>query len=189
MKGLRRKDLPELNDDFAQDLGDFRTLDEVKDAVRKSILAQRQNDAQREAKDKIIEKLVDTNEFPVPEIFVDRQIENRVEQRLRSLQAEGVDPKSFKLDWDKVKAAQKDAALREVKASLVLGKVAERESINATNEEVDRELDRIARQEKQPVAALRRKLTENGELGRIASHIQTEKTLNYLFEHAVKTAE
>jgi trigger factor len=189
VKGLRRKELPELNDEFAQDLGDFRTLDEVKDAVRKSILAQRQTEAQREAKDKIIEKLVETNDFPVPEIFVDRQIENRVEQRLRSLQAEGVDPKSFKLDWDKVKAAQKDAALKEVKASMVLGKVAERESIVATNEEVDRELDRISRQEKQPVAAMRRKLTENGELSRIASHIQTEKTLNYLFEHATKTAE
>ena len=189
VKGLRRKELPELNDEFAQDLGDFRTLDEVKDAVRKSILAQRQSEAQREAKDKIIEKLVETNEFPVPEVFVDRQIQNRVEQRLRSLEAEGVDPKSFKLDWDKVKAAQKDAALKEVKASMVLGKVAERESIVATNEEVDRELDRISRQEKQPVAVLRRKLTENGELGRIASHIQTEKTLNYLFEHATKTAE
>jgi len=189
VKGLRRKELPEFNDEFAQDLGDFRTLDEVKDAVRKSIMAQRQSDAQREAKDKIIEKLVETNDFPVPEIFVDRQIENRVEQRLRSLQAEGVDPKSFKLDWDKVKAAQKDAALKEVKASMVLGKIAERESIVATNEEVDRELDRISRQEKQPVAVLRRKLTENGELGRIASHIQTEKTLNYLFEHATKTAE
>lgn len=189
VKGLRRKELPELNDEFAQDLGDFRTLDEVKDAVRKSIMAQRQSEAQREAKDKIIEKLVETNDFPVPEVFVDRQIENRVEQRLRSLQAEGVDPKSFKLDWDKVKAAQKDAATKEVKASMVLGKVAERESIVATNEEVDRELDRIARQEKQPVAVLRRKLTENGELSRIASHIQTEKTLNYLFEHATKTAE
>jgi trigger factor len=189
VKGLRRKELPELNDEFAQDLGDFRALDEVKDAVRKSILAQRQSEAQREAKDKIIEKLVETNEFPVPEVFVDRQIENRVEQRLRSLQAEGVDPKSFKLDWDKVKAAQKDAALKEVKASMVLGKVAEKESIVATNEEVDRELDRISRQEKQPVAALRRKLSENGELSRIASHIQTEKTLNYLFEHATKTAE
>src|SRR5208282_1248403 len=98
-----------------------------------SILAQRQNDTQREAKDKIVEKLVDTNDFPVPEVFVDRQIENRVEQRLRALQAEGVDPKSFKLDWEKVKAAQKDAALREVKKSLILGKVSDRESIGATN--------------------------------------------------------
>jgi trigger factor len=84
VKGLRRKELPELNDEFAQDLGDFRTLDEVKDAVRKSILAQRQNEAQREAKDKIVDKLADTNDFPVPDVFVDRQIENRVEQRLRA---------------------------------------------------------------------------------------------------------
>ena len=189
VKGLRRKELPELNDEFAQDLGDFRSLGEVKEAVRKSILAQRQNEVQRAAKDKIIDKLVDSNEFPVPEVFVNRQIESRVEQRLRALQAEGVDPKSFKLDWEKVRTAQKDAALREVKASLIMGKVAEKESIVATNEEVDRELDRISRQEKQPVAVLRRKLTENGELGRIASHIQTEKTLNYLFEHATKTAE
>ncbi len=189
VKGLRRKELPELNDEFAQDLGDFRTLDEVKEAVRKSLLAQRQMEAEREARDKIVDKLVDTNEFPVPEVFVDRQIESRVEQRLRMLQAEGVDPKSFKLDWEKVKTAQKDAALREVKASLILGKVAERESINATNDEVDRELDRIAREQRQPVAVLRRKMTENGELGRLASHIQTEKTLHYLFEHATKTAE
>ena len=189
VKGLRRKELPELNDEFAQDLGDFRTLDEVKDAVRKSILAQRQNEAQREAKEKIVDTLADTNDFPVPDVFVDRQIENRVEQRLRALQEEGVDPKSFKLDWEKVKAAQKDAALREVKKSMILGKVAELESIHPTNEEVDRELDRISRQEKQPVAVLRRKLTENGELSRIASLIQTEKTLNYLFEHATKTAE
>jgi trigger factor len=189
VKGLRRKELPELNDEFAQDLGDFRTLDEVKEAVRKSLLAQRQSDAEREARDKIVDKLVDTNEFPVPEIFVDRQIENRVEQRLRMLQAEGVDPKSFKLDWEKVKTAQKDAALREVKASLILGKVADRESISATNDEVDRELDRVAREQRQPVAAVRRKMTENGELNRIASHIQTEKTLHYLFEHATKTSQ
>jgi trigger factor len=188
VKGLRKKELPELNDEFAQDLGDFRTLDEVKEAIRKSLLAQRQMEAEREARDKIVDKLVDSNEFPVPEVFVDRQIENRVEQRLRMLQAEGVDPKSFKLDWEKVKTAQQEAALREVKASLILGKVAERESINATNDEVDRELDRIAREQRQPVAVIRRKMTENGEIGRLASHIQTEKTLHYLFEHATKTA-
>ena len=189
VKGLRRKDLPEANDEFAKDLGDFRTLDEVKDAIRKSLQVQREGEAQREAKDKIVDKLVDTNEFPVPEVFIDRQIENRVQQRLRALQAEGVDPNSFKLDWEKVKTAQKDAALREVKASMILGKVSDRESITATNEEVDAELDRIARQEKQPVAVLRRKMTENGDLNRIASHIQTEKTLNYLFDHAEKKAE
>lgn len=186
VKGLRRKELPELNDDFARDLGDFRTLDELRDAVRKSIFAQRENEAQREAKDKLVEKLVDLNSFPIPEVFVERQIENRVENRLRSLAQQGVDPKSFNLDWDKIKEAQRGAALREVKASLILTKVSERESIGVTNEEVDREVERIAQQNREPIAVARKKMTEDGTLDRIASHIQTEKTLNFLFDNAAK---
>jgi len=145
-------------------------------------------EAQRAAKDKIVEKLVDANQFAVPEVFVERQIQNRVEQRLRALSQEGIDPSSFKLDWEKIKEAQRDQALREVRASLILTKVAEREAIVATNEEVDQEVERLARQEREPIASLRRKLAENGTLDRIASHIQTEKTLNLLFEHATKTA-
>ncbi len=189
VKGLRRKELPELNDEFAQDLGDFRTVDELKEAVRKSILAQRTMEAQRAAKDKLVDKLVDANNFPVPEAFVDRQIENRVEQRLRALASEGIDPKSFNLDWSKIKEAQREQALREVRASLILGKVAEREAIVATNEEVDQEVDRVSRQEREAVASVRKKLQQNGGLDRIASHIQTEKTLNFLFDNATKTPE
>lgn len=188
VNGIRRKELPELNDEFAQDLGDFRTVAELKDAVRKSIFARRQADAQRKAKDALVDKLVDANDFPIPEVFVDRQVQNRVEQRLRALQQEGIDPSSFNLDWSKIREAQKGQAAREVRASLILGKVAERESIVATNQEVDAEVERIARQEREVVAATRRKLAENGTLDRIAQHIQTEKTLNFLFDHATKTA-
>ncbi|HVV45283.1 MAG TPA: trigger factor [Bryobacteraceae bacterium] len=188
VKGLRRKELPEVNDDFAQDLGDFRNMDELRDALRKAIFAQREADAQREAKDKLVDKLVDANEFPVPERFVDRQIENRVEQRLRSLAQQGLDPRSLKLDWAKVRESQRDGAVREVRASLILGRVAEREAIGVTNEEVDREVQRIAQQNREPIATIRKKLTEDGTLDRIASHIQTEKTLNFLFEKATKTA-
>jgi trigger factor len=130
---------------------------------------------------------VDANEFPVPEGFVERQIENRVEQRLRSLSQQGVDPSSFNLDWTRIKEAQRDAATREVKASLILGKVAEREAIGVTNDEVDREVTRIAAQSREPLPAVRKKLTEDGTMDRIASHIQTEKTLNFLFDKATKT--
>ncbi len=186
VKGLRRKELPELNDEFAQDMGDFRTLDEFRDAIRKSIIAQRDAEAQRAAKDALVEKLVDANEFAVPTAFVDRQIQNRVEQRLRSLAEQGVDPNSFKLDWAKMKEAQTPQALREVKASLIIQRVAEKESIHATQQEVDQEVDRIARQQKQPIAVMRQKLSDDGTINRIVSHIQTEKTLNFLFEHATK---
>jgi trigger factor len=189
VKGLRKKELPEVNDEFAQDLGDFRTVDELREALRKTMLAQRQNEAQQEAKNKLVEKLVGLHDFPVPEAFIDRQVRNRVEQTLHSLAAEGIDSSKIQLDWQKLKSSQKDKALGEVKASLLLSRIAEREAIGATHDEVDKEVERIARQQREPFAALKLRFEKDGTLGRIASHIQTEKTLNFLFEHAQKTAE
>jgi trigger factor len=189
VKGLRKKELPELNDEFAQDLGDYRTVDELREAIRKGIFGQRQHDAQQEAKNKIVDKLVDQHDFPVPEIFVERQIKNRVEQSLRAMAAEGIDPRQMKLDWNKVKESQKDKALREVKASMLLTKISEREAIHATRDEVEKEVERHARQNREPIAALQMKYEKDGTMGRIASHIQTEKTLSFLFEHARKTTE
>ncbi|MCU1236891.1 MAG: trigger factor [Candidatus Solibacter sp.] len=189
LKGLRKKELPELDDDFAQELGDYRTVDELKEAVRKAIFSQRQYEAQQEAKNSIVDKLVDTHDFPVPEVFVERQIRNRVEQSLRAMAEQGVDPSKLKLDWEKVKEAQRDKAIREVRASLLLGKVSDREAIRATRDEVDAEVEKAARQQRKPVAAVHMDFEKDGTLGRIASHIQTDKTLNFLFERARKTAE
>jgi len=189
VKGVRKKELPELNDEFAKDLGDYQSLEELKETIRKTIHAERQYESQQEAKNKLVESLVDAHDFPIPETYVDRQIQNRLEQTLRSLQAEGADLKNLKLDWQKVKEAQREKAVREVKASLLLGKVAERESIHATHDEVDREVERIAKQQREPVAAVKFRMEKDGALGRIASHIQTEKTLNFLFEQSRKVAD
>ena len=188
VKGLRRKELPELNDEFAQDVGDYRDLGEFREAVKKSIAMQRQQAQQTEAKNKLVDILVDKHDFPVPEVFIERQINNRLEQMAQSLISQGIDVNKLNLDWEKLKEAQREKAVREVKASLLLGKVSERESIHATIAEVDREVERLARQQRQPVVALRPKLEKDGTLNRIASHIQTEKTLNFLLEHATKVA-
>ena len=189
LKGLRKKELPDLDDEFAQELGDYRTVDELREAVRKAIFGQREHDAQQDAKNKIIDKLVDAHDFPVPEVYVERQIKNRVEQSLHAMSQQGVDLKQLKLDWDKVKESQREKAIREVKASMLLSKVSERESIYPGKDEVDREVERIARQQRKPIAAVHMELEKDGTLGRIASHIQTEKTLNFLFENARKTGE
>jgi len=189
VKGVRRKELPEINDEFAQDLGDYRTVDELREAVRKSLFAQRQFEAQQEAKNQLVDKLVDMHDFPVPETFVDQQIKNRAEQLVRAMADQGRDVKSLKLDWKKMKESQQDKAQREVKASMLLARIAEREAITPTRDEVDKEVERIARQQREPFAAVRLRFEKDGTLGRIASHIQTEKTLSFLFEHAGKTEE
>ncbi len=189
LKGIRRKEMPELNDAFAADLGDFRTLDELRDEVRKALQREQEFLAQQEAKNKLVDKLVDMHSFPVPEAFLDRQIQIQVEQYLRGLAARGADLSSVKLDWDKVKESQRERATREVKASLLLDRIADRETMEVTNEEVDREVQHIARQEREALAVVRQRLEKEGGLRRIASRIRTEKTLNFLFEHARKVAE
>jgi len=183
VKGIRQKELPELNDEFAQDLGDYRNLDELREAVRKALFNQRQRDAQQEAKDRIIDKLVEEHDFPVPEFFIENQIRSRAEQSLQAMAAEGVDLRSVKLDREKLR----EKAVRDVKASLLLSRIAEREAIGVTRDEVDREVEKIARQQREPVAALQMKFEKDGTLGNIASQKRTEKTLNVLFEHARKT--
>jgi len=189
LKGLRRKELPELNDEFAQDLGDYLNLEELREAVRRSLFAERQALARHEAQEKLVDRLVEMHDFPVPETYIERQIEYQLQRYLQGLAAEGVDVTKLKIDWDRLKASQRERAVREVKASLLLDKIAEREAIYATQDEVDREVQRIARQEREPVAAVRLRLEKEDGLRRIASRIRTEKTLAFLFEHATKVAE
>jgi trigger factor len=188
VKAVRRKELPDLNDEFAKDLGDFKTLEELRETIRKSIQQEREHRAQEEAKSQLIDKLVDSHEFPVPDAYIDRQIQINVENQLRSLAAQGVDPKQIKLDWAKVRETQKDRAVRDVKASLILDKIGEREAIGPTQEEIDREVQRIARQQREAAAVTRAKLQKEGGIARIAGHIRTDKTLSFLFEHARKEA-
>ena len=188
LKQIRLKEMPELNDDFAKDLGDFQSIDELRDEVRKSIFREREHAAQSEAKNKLIDALVDQHEFAVPETYVDNQVQSTIEGQLRQWQSQGMDVSKLKLDWAKLRESQHDRAKRDVMASLLLGKLASTESINVTQDEMDVELQRISRQRREPVAAVRMAMEKDGSLDRIANRILTEKTLNFLFEHAVKVA-
>jgi trigger factor len=185
---IRTKELPELNDEFAQDLGDYQTLDDLREAVRKAIFHEREYAAQQKAKDELIDRLIETHEFPVPEAYIERQIESQLENQFRELAERGIDPTKLKIDWAKLKDAQRAKALHDVKASLLVDKIAEREAIAPTNDEVDAEVQRIAKQQREPVAAVRKKLQKDGILSRIAYQIRSNKTLNFLFEHARKEA-
>jgi trigger factor len=188
LKTIRRKELPELNDEFAQDLGDFKDLGELRDALKRSIYSERDHAARTAAHNALLDRLVEMYEFPLPDAFVDSQLESLVENRLRSIAEQGIDPRQLNLDWDKIRESQGDRARKDVKASLLLERIADREAIHATQEEVDNEVNRIARQQREAVASVRRKLEQDGSIGRIAGHIRTQKVLNFLFEQANKVA-
>jgi trigger factor len=187
-KTIRRKEKPALDDEFAKDLGDYQNLGELRAAVRKSVTHEKQFAAQQTAKETLIDKLVESNDFPIPEAYVDRQIETQVRNQLRDLAGKGIDPNSIKLDWKKVKENQRDKAVRNVRAALLLDKVGEREGIHATKDEVDHEVQAYAKREREAVPVARAKLEKEGALARIADHIRTEKTIQFLFDQASKHA-
>jgi trigger factor len=185
IKAIKKKQIPELNDDFARELGDFDSLEVLRNRIREQIEAQKKHDVEHAAKDKLVEELVNRNEFPVPESLLERQVTARLERGFRALAAQGMRPDDMrKMDFGRLRVGQRDAALREVKASLILEKIADKENIQTSDEELNIEVERLALQGRQPVEALRKKLEEEGALERMRERIRNEKTLDFLYQRS-----
>ena len=185
VKAIKQKNLPELNDDFAKELGEFKDLGELRAKVREQMEHEKKHHAEHEAKDKLMDELVRRNEFPVPEALVERQIDLRLERGLRALAAQGMRADDMKkLDFARLRAGQKEAATKEVKASLILDRIAEAEKIEVSDEELEKEVQAIATQSKQPADAVRARLTKEGTLDRIRDRIRSEKTLDFLYSRS-----
>ena len=182
---VKQKSLPELNDDFAKELGEFTSLDEVRKQIREGMQADRTIAAEREAKDKLVAELVKRNDFEVPESLVDRQIDVRLERGLRALAAQGMRAEDIKkMDFNRLRAGQREQALQEVKASLLLERVADQENIAVQDEEIEREIEALATQSKQPVEEVRARLTRDGAVDRIRNRLRSEKTLDFLYHQS-----
>jgi trigger factor len=185
INGIKRKSLPELNDDFAKELGEFSSLDEVRKQIRGNMEAEKRHTAEHAAKDKLVADLVKQNDFEVPESLVDRQIDLRLERGLRALAAQGMKMEDLKkMDLPRLRAGQRDQAIHDVKSSLLLERIAELEKIEVSDEEVNREIDALAKQSKQTSEAVRVRLTEDGGLDRIRMRIRSEKTLDFLYHQS-----
>jgi len=185
VQAIKQKNLPELNDDFAKELGEFTSLEQVRKQIRENIEAERKLAAEREAKDRLAAELVRRNDFEVPESLVDRQIDLRLERGLRALAAQGMKMEDMKkMDLPRLRAGQHDQAVQDVKSSLLLDRIAELESINVSDDELMKELEALARQSKQSVEAVRTRLTQDGGLDRIRNRIRSEKTLDFLYHQS-----
>ncbi len=182
---IKQKNLPELNDDFAKELGDFTSLDQVRKQIRENMLAERRHDAEREAKDKLIADLVKRNDFEAPESLIDRQIDVRLERGLRALAAQGMKMEDLKkMDLPRLRAGQRDQAVQDVKSSLLLERVADLEKIEVGEDELNHEIEALAKQSKQTLEAVRARLTQDGGLDRIRNRIRSEKTLDFLYRQS-----
>ena len=185
VNAIKQKSLPELNDDFAKEVGEFKTIYEIKQRIREGMEQDRKQEAERGAKDKLLAELIRRNDFDVPEALVERQVDLRLERGLRALAAQGMSQEHMKkMDFGRLRAGQRDQAIQEVKASLLLEKIADSENIQVGDEEIDREVEALAKQTNQAADDIRARLTKDGALDRIRNRIRNEKALEFLYRQS-----
>jgi trigger factor len=185
VSGIKQKSLPELNEEFAKKLGEFADVDALRARIREQMEFERKHEAERAAKDKLVEELIRRNDFEVPEALIEQQIDLRLERGLRALAAKGLSAEQMKkMDLARLRAGQREGATHDVKAALLLEKVADAENIQVTDEQMDEEVDSLAKQTKQTVEAIRARLAQDGGLDRIRTRIRNEKTLEFLYQQS-----
>jgi trigger factor len=183
VKAIKKRIVPELSDDFAKELGQYESLSELETRVREHMANRKRRSVAAQTKDKLFAALTEKFSFPVPESLVQDQVDARLDRGLRALAAQGMETEQMrKLDFSRLRAAQRDGAVAEVKTNLLLDKIAETENITVSDEELDRELQLAALQSNEPVEALRQRLTQDGGLARIREQMKREKTANLLYE-------
>lgn len=183
VKNIKRKIYPERDADFAKQLGNYESWDDFENKLREHTAERKKEALENGAKDKMLEELIGKYQFPVPESFVQQQVDARLDRGLRALAQQGMKAEDMrKLDFGRLRAAQRDQALNEVKVSMILDKIAEAEGVVVSDEDLDRELMMISLQSREPLETLRERLEKDGGLNRIREQMRREKTGSVLYE-------
>lgn len=182
--GIKAKQLPELNDDFAKELGDFDSIETIKNHIREDISKAKDRESAEKAKGELRSKLAAMHDFPVPDILVDNQVEKRLETFRRQVESQGMNLQGMQLDWNRLRVAQRDGAIEDVKCTLILAKIADVNNIEVDSSDVSAEMQKIAAIAKQPPEAIEAYLTRDGGIDRIKSRLRVDKTLEYVYQHS-----
>jgi trigger factor len=183
VKAIKHKSYPERDEEFAKQLGNYSDWNDFESKLRERLIGRKKSALESQARDKMLDELVAKYSFPVPETFVQQQVDARLERGLRALAQQGMSSDAMRqLDFGRLREAQRDQAVNEVKVSLILDKVAERENIVVTEEDLERELLLLSIQSREPMEQLHKRLKEDGSLERVREQMRREKTGQALYE-------
>jgi trigger factor len=189
VKDVRRKVLPELDDEFAKDLGAFDSLATLRDKVRADLEEEARDSATRQVRSAILKQLSDRVTFDLPSSLVEREIDRRLEEFARQLMQQNVDPRQAGIDWGQFREAQRDPARAAVASALALDEIAKRENITVAAEDVDKEIERFAVRAGRTPAALRAQLEKEGGVARLHAGLRREKAVDLALTRATITDE
>lgn len=183
VKALRRKELLPLDDEFAKEVSDAETLDALRTRIREDLQREAEHEADHKVRHDLLRDL-STRIKSTPDVLVDHEIERRLREFIRRLMEQGIDPEKADIDWQEFRTRQRDAAAEAVRSTLVLDEIARREQIEATDEDLEKEIGRYAERAGRTPAAVRARLEKEEALDPLREGIRREKTMAWLVERA-----
>jgi trigger factor len=184
IKEIKEKILPILDDEFAKDLGDYSSLEDLRLKLREEIEKEKKLILERQLKDQVVEQLLQANSFEVPESLVEEQTRTLVSDTKMKLATQGVDFKNLGLSEEKLQGDYRETAKKQVRTFLILEKIADQEGITVTDGEAEDRLREISERIHQKFDAVKRYYEKNGLIPEVKAGIMSEKILNFLLEKA-----
>jgi trigger factor len=186
LKEIKKKILPELNDEFAKDIGGNKSVDELKEGIKKDLEARKRDGLASAQREELLSKLEDAHTFDVPPGMVERELKAMARQQATRMARQGRDVKSF--DISKFREENRALAEKRIKGLLILDAIAEKEKVEVSEQEVSSALAVMARTSGQPVEAIKKYYESlDGGLDNLRSSLIQEKTLGLLLSRAKKS--
>lgn len=191
VSAVRIKELPELDDEWAKSLGEeYESLDILREKVREDLKHRAQHESENRLRGDVMNKLVDAHPFEVPESLVEYQADQLLESVARDMMMRGVDPRMQQAEWwDGVREQLKPQASRDLRGSMLLESIAEKEQIEVGDEEIEAEIKSIAEASRRTTDEVRDALTKQGGERSIADRLRNRKALDLVVENARVTDE
>ena len=188
VKALKRRIVPALDDEFAKDVGPFDSVEALRARVTEDLQHEAERDAERQVRSDLMKQMAARVTFEVPEVLVAREIDRRVEEFVRRLIEQQIDPRKATIDWEELRDRQREPAVEAVRGALVLDEVARREQISATAEDVEREVARYAERTGKTPSAVRARLEQESGLSRVHAGLRRDKVIDFLLSRATIAA-
>jgi len=184
IKEIKEKIFPPLDDEFAKDLGDYASLEELKVKLRGEVEKEKELALERQLKDQVVDQLLQANPFEVPEILVEEQTKAYVSDTKLRLATQGMALKNLGVTEDKLQEDYREMARKQVRTFLILEKIAGQEGITVTDEEAEDRLREISERTNQKFDMVKRYYEKNGLIPEVKAGIMSNKTLDFLLQKA-----
>jgi trigger factor len=184
LKGIRRRVVPELDDEFAKDVGEFESLAALRERISTDLRDEAEDKAKRQVRADLLKQLSQRVTFELPASLVEREMDRRLEEFARQLTSQNLDPKEAGIDWAQFREAQREPARDAAASALALDEIARREQITVASEDVDKEIERFAARAGRTPTALRAQLEKEGGISRLHAGLRREKSVDLALSRA-----